>query len=117
MVRATFFSGNYNKESSPPSFNLQFDGNSWMDVSTSSSKAQYYEVIYAPKRDKISVCIARTSPDQIPFISSLEIRELELSMYETNDKEDVLLWRSRTAFGAADFVSGCISNEIDSVGH
>ncbi|KAF3781585.1 putative LRR receptor-like serine/threonine-protein kinase [Nymphaea thermarum] len=104
MVRATFFYGNYDKKSRPPSFDLQFDGNSWTNVSTSSSKAQYYEVIYAPKRDKISVCVARTSPDQIPFISSLEIRELETSMYETNDKEDVLLWRSRTAFGAADFV-------------
>ncbi|XP_031485008.1 probable LRR receptor-like serine/threonine-protein kinase PAM74 isoform X2 [Nymphaea colorata] len=104
MVRATFFYGNYDKKSWPPSFDLQFDGNSWMKVNTSSSEGQYFEVIYAPKREKISVCVVQTSPDQITFISSLEIRELETSMYETNDKEDVLLRISRTALGAAKFV-------------
>ncbi|KAF3783589.1 hypothetical protein EJ110_NYTH19453 [Nymphaea thermarum] len=103
-VRASFFYGNYDGKSSPPSFDLQFDGNTWVTVNTSSTYSYYREVIYGPKGDEISVCVARTSLDQIPFISALEIREFEPSMYETNDKEDVLLKRSRTAFGAADFV-------------
>ncbi|XP_031485658.1 probable LRR receptor-like serine/threonine-protein kinase At5g59680 [Nymphaea colorata] len=104
MVRASFFYGNYDGKSSPPSFNVQFDGNTWVTVDTSSSNSYYHEVIYGPKGDKISVCVARTSPDQTPFISTLEIREFEPSMYETDDQEDALLRRSRTAFGAADFV-------------
>ncbi|KAF3783599.1 Uncharacterized protein EJ110_NYTH19475 [Nymphaea thermarum] len=104
MVRASFFYGNYDGKSSSPSFDLQFDGNPWVTVFTSSSESYYREVIYAPKRDKISVCVARTSPDQIPFISTLEIRELEMGMYQTNGEEDVLLWKNRTAFGAKDFV-------------
>ncbi|XP_049933887.1 probable LRR receptor-like serine/threonine-protein kinase At1g51810 [Nymphaea colorata] len=104
MVRASFFYGNYDGKSSPPSFDLQFDGNTWLTVNTSSSEGQYFEVIYGPKRDKISVCVARTSPDHIPFISTLEIREFEPSMYKTNDKEDVLLRMTRNAFGAKDWV-------------
>ncbi|XP_031485807.1 uncharacterized protein At1g24485-like [Nymphaea colorata] len=104
MVRASFFYGNYDRKSSSPSFGLQFDGNHWVDVVTSSSQSYYREVIYAPKRNKISICVARTSPDQIPFISTLEIRELETGMYQTNGEEDVLLWTNRTAFGAKNFV-------------
>ncbi|KAF3783581.1 putative LRR receptor-like serine/threonine-protein kinase [Nymphaea thermarum] len=104
MVRASFFYGNYDGKSSSPSFDLQFDGNPWVTVYTSSSESYYREVIYAPKRDKISVCVARTSPDQIPFVSTLEIRELETGMYQTSSEEDVLLWTKRTAFGAKDFV-------------
>ncbi|KAF3783575.1 hypothetical protein EJ110_NYTH19418 [Nymphaea thermarum] len=104
MVRASFFYGNYDEKSSSPSFDLQFDGNPWVTVYTSSSESYYREVIYAPKRNKISVCVARTSPDQIPFISALEIRELETGMYQTSSEEDVLLWTNRTAFGAKDFV-------------
>ncbi|KAF3783574.1 hypothetical protein EJ110_NYTH19417 [Nymphaea thermarum] len=105
MVRAHFFYGNYDGKSSPPSFDLQFDGNHWATVTTSSSESYYYEVIYGPKRDNISVCVAQTSPDQIPFISALVIREFEKGMYETKDTDDVLRQRQRVAFGAKDFVS------------
>ncbi|XP_031485648.1 uncharacterized protein At1g24485-like [Nymphaea colorata] len=104
MIRASFFYGNYDGKSSPPSFDLQFDGNPWVTVETSSSESYYHEVIYAPKRDNISVCVAQTSPDQIPFISALIIRELAPEAYDTNDMEDVHRWRKRVAFGAKDFV-------------
>ncbi|KAF3784041.1 hypothetical protein EJ110_NYTH28899, partial [Nymphaea thermarum] len=104
MVRAHFFYGNYDGKSSPPSFNLQFDGNHWASVTTSSSISYNWEVIYAPKRDNISVCVAQTSPDQIPFISALKIREFELGMYETVDREVLLLNPRRRAFGTKDGV-------------
>ncbi|KAF3784046.1 hypothetical protein EJ110_NYTH28912, partial [Nymphaea thermarum] len=108
MVQAHFFYGNYDGKSSPPSFNLQFDGNHWDSVTTSSSISYYWEMIYAPKRDNISVCVARTSPDQIPFISALKIREFEEGMYKTNGAEDVLLNLRRKAFGTKDGVCCCI---------
>ncbi|XP_031485805.1 probable LRR receptor-like serine/threonine-protein kinase At5g59680 isoform X2 [Nymphaea colorata] len=104
MIRASFFYGNYDNKSWPPSFDLQFDGNPWVTVETSSSESYYYEVIYAPKRGNISVCVAQTSPDQIPFISVLEVKEFEQGMYETKGTEDVLRRRKRVAFGATDFV-------------
>ncbi|KAF3781590.1 Uncharacterized protein EJ110_NYTH36592 [Nymphaea thermarum] len=104
MIRAHFFYGNYDGKSSPPSFDLQFDGNHWTSVTTSSTASYYSEIIYAPKGDNISVCLSRTSPNQTPFISILVIREFELGMYETDDEEDVLLRRSRLAFGAKDLL-------------
>ncbi|XP_031485100.1 putative leucine-rich repeat receptor-like serine/threonine-protein kinase At2g04300 [Nymphaea colorata] len=104
MIRASFFYGNYDGKSSPPSFDLQFDGNNWASVTTSLDTTLYWEVIYAPKRDNISVCVARTSPDHIPFISALEVKEFELGMYQTEDTEDVLLKWRRTAFGAKDII-------------
>ncbi|XP_049933881.1 probable leucine-rich repeat receptor-like protein kinase At2g28990 [Nymphaea colorata] len=102
MVRASFFYGNYDGKSSPPSFDLQFDGNHW--DRTSSDGPYHWEVIYAPKRDNISVCVAQTSPDQIPFISALVIREFKQGMYETDGTEDFLLTWRRTALGSENFV-------------
>ncbi|XP_049933841.1 probable LRR receptor-like serine/threonine-protein kinase At1g05700 isoform X1 [Nymphaea colorata] len=104
MIRASFFYGNYDNKSSPPSFHLQFDGNYWTSVTTSLDTSLYWEVIYVPKRDNISVCVAQTLPDQIPFISVLEVKEFEPGMYETKGTEDVLVLWKRKAFGSKDFV-------------
>ncbi|KAF3776602.1 putative LRR receptor-like serine/threonine-protein kinase, partial [Nymphaea thermarum] len=104
MVRASFSYGNYDGKSSPPSFDLQFDGNHWANVTTVPNGTYHWEVIYAPKRENISVCVAQTSPDQIPFISALVIREFEPGMYETDSADDFLLMWKRTAFGSKDFV-------------
>ncbi|KAI3929537.1 hypothetical protein MKX01_025705 [Papaver californicum] len=32
LVRANFYYGNYDNKSSPPTFNLQFNGNSWKQI-------------------------------------------------------------------------------------
>ncbi|XP_031485642.1 uncharacterized protein At1g24485-like [Nymphaea colorata] len=104
MIRASFFYGNYDSKSWPPSFDLQFDGNHWISVTASLDTSLYWEVIYAPKRDNISVCVAQTSPDHLHFISVLEIRELAPKMYDTEDTEDVLLHWWRRAFGVKDFI-------------
>ncbi|CAN6471167.1 unnamed protein product [Victoria cruziana] len=104
MIRASFFYGNYDGKSSPPSFDLQFDGNHWTTITTSSEDSYYWEAIYAPKRVNISVCVAQTSADHIPFISALEVREFETGMYDMHGTEDVLHMQRRRAFGAEDFV-------------
>ncbi|CAN6471154.1 unnamed protein product [Victoria cruziana] len=100
MIRASFFYGNYDGKSSPPSFDLQFDGNHWATITTSSAVSYYWEAIYAPKRGNISVCVAQTSADHIPFISFLQVKEFEAGMHETERTEDVLLLWQRRAFGA-----------------
>ncbi|CAN6471164.1 unnamed protein product [Victoria cruziana] len=105
MIRASFFYGNYDGKSSLPSFDLQFDGNHWNTIRIPSDGRCYYrEVIYAPKRENISVCVARTSADQTPFVSAIVVRELDTGMYETNSTEDVLLWWRRVAFGSKNLV-------------
>lgn len=76
LIRAGFYYGNYDKKSSPPTIDLQFDGNSWGTVETSADEPVYCEEIYVPKSDKISVCVVQAHPNQLPFISSLDVRSL-----------------------------------------
>ncbi|KAL2487820.1 Leucine-rich repeat protein kinase family protein [Forsythia ovata] len=100
LVRASFYYGNYDKKSSPPTFDLQFDGNNWVTVQTSSTGYIYYEAIYVMKQDYISVCVAQTQPNQFPFISALEVRGLDSYMYSYFDENYPLFLVKRVAYGA-----------------
>lgn len=100
LVRASFYYGNYDKKSSPPTFDLQFDGNHWDSVVTSMDQMVYYENIYVLQMDSISICVAQTKEEQFPFISALEIRSLESNMYNHVNAEYALFLKSRTAYGA-----------------
>ncbi|XP_012838192.1 PREDICTED: putative leucine-rich repeat receptor-like protein kinase At2g19210 [Erythranthe guttata] len=98
LVRATFYYGNYDNKSSPPTFDLHFDGNFWKTVVTSISEVVSYEVIYVMRRDWITVCLARTKDGQFPFISTLEIRSLDWFMYTGIPESYPLFLRRRDPF-------------------
>ncbi|KAJ6682907.1 hypothetical protein OIU74_021042 [Salix koriyanagi] len=100
LVRASFFYGNYDKKSSPPSFDLLFDGNYWATVNTTLDTLVYYEVMYFVKSDTTSICLAQTQPNQFPFISALEVRILDSKMYGHLDPNHALFLTSRVAYGA-----------------
>ncbi|XP_043710863.1 probable LRR receptor-like serine/threonine-protein kinase At1g05700 [Telopea speciosissima] len=101
LVRASFYYGNYDKKSSPPSFDVLLDGNLWSSVDTSiSSDVLFIEAILVERSDSISVCLAQTQPNQFPFISALEVRSLESTMYPYFDSNYALLLRRRNSFGA-----------------
>ncbi|KAJ6737504.1 hypothetical protein OIU85_019556 [Salix viminalis] len=100
LVRASFFYGNYDKKSSPPSFHLLFDGNYWATVKTALDQLVYYEVMYVVKSDTTSICLAQTQPNQVPFISALEVRILDSKMYGHFDPNHALFLKSRVAYGA-----------------
>ncbi|KAJ8620856.1 hypothetical protein MRB53_029385 [Persea americana] len=104
LVRASFYYGNYDGRSSPPTFDLQFDGNDWATVTTLMDLMVYYEVIYVPKGVSISVCVAQTKPNQLPFISALEVRSLGEGMYDKGDPNLPLFLSRRFAFGANESV-------------
>ncbi|XP_021279175.1 probable LRR receptor-like serine/threonine-protein kinase At1g05700 [Herrania umbratica] len=104
LVRASFFYGNYDKKSSPPSFDLLFDGNHWATVETSSDEVVSYEVIYVTKRDTVSVCVAQTSPNMFPFISAIEVRSLDEKMYGHIDSNYALMLRRRVAYGTKEII-------------
>ncbi|XP_042505624.1 uncharacterized protein At1g24485-like [Macadamia integrifolia] len=80
LVRASFYYGNYDNKSSPPSFDLHFNGNKRTTVVTSSEELVSKVSIYNVKVDAISVCLAQTHPNQLPFISALEVRSLASTM-------------------------------------
>lgn len=104
LVRASFFYGNYDGKSSPPSFDLQFDGNYWTTVETSSDEVVSYEAIYVTKMDAVSVCVAQTSPNMFPFISAVEVRDLDSKMYGSLDSNHALMLTRRVAFGTEEII-------------
>ncbi|XP_031485631.1 putative leucine-rich repeat receptor-like serine/threonine-protein kinase At2g19230 [Nymphaea colorata] len=105
LVRATFYYGNYDGLSSPPAFDLQFDGNHWVSVETKLRAVIFAETIYATKGENISICLARTRPGHVPFISSLELRLLDPHVYIYHDfTSSALITMSRWAFGLSDVV-------------
>ncbi|XP_040998230.1 uncharacterized protein At1g24485-like [Juglans microcarpa x Juglans regia] len=94
LVRATFFYGNYDGQNSPPSFDLFFDGNQWITVQMSEYPLNTYvytEAIYVVSGTATSICLAQTQPNQLPFISALELRSLGPNMYSHFGSNDHFL--------------------------
>ncbi|KAK6926889.1 Malectin-like domain [Dillenia turbinata] len=105
LLRAYFYYGNYDSNSSPPSFDLLFDENKWATVQAENDNWENFDIIYVPKRQNISVCLAQTNPNQFPFISALEIWSLDSNMYNQIDSSHALMLRQRYAFGSSNRIS------------
>ncbi|CAL9056922.1 unnamed protein product, partial [Musa banksii] len=103
LARVSFHYGNYDKKAAPPTFELQFDGNSWATVVTRMDGAVYFEAVYDVRMGRTSICVAQTIPKQLPFVSSIEVRRLENSMYDGEPTFAFFLLR-RWSFGATDIV-------------
>ncbi|KAI3782375.1 hypothetical protein L2E82_12420 [Cichorium intybus] len=100
LVRASFNYGNYDRLSSPPTFDLHFDGNFWTTVETSNSGLNMYEATYVTKGDTVSVCVAQTKSGQFPFMSALEIRSVDSEVYSEVDEDRALFLINRFSYGA-----------------
>lgn len=98
-ARASFYYGNYDQKSAPPTFDLHYDGNYWTTVETSNDRVVYYETTYVVKGDSMSVCVAQTQPNQYPFMSALEVRSLGANMYKHVDSNYALYLKARVAYG------------------
>ncbi|XP_077214195.1 putative LRR receptor-like serine/threonine-protein kinase At1g51880 [Tasmannia lanceolata] len=102
LVRAGFYYGNYNGRSKPPIFDLQFDGNLWATVNSSLDRPLLYEAIVVSKHDNISVCVARTRDDELPFISTLVMISLPSEMYGGMESNHALFNKYRVDFGGSE---------------
>ncbi|KAK2643189.1 hypothetical protein Ddye_024952 [Dipteronia dyeriana] len=103
LLRAGFFYGNYDGQSRPPSFKLEIDGNLWANVTTSMSQEDpvYHELVYRVKQDQATLCLVRTSNDEVPFISSIEAVEMDDSnIYRLMENKTALYLHSRINYGA-----------------
>ncbi|MCL7041749.1 hypothetical protein MKW94_000286, partial [Papaver nudicaule] len=100
LVRASFSYNNYDSEATPPTFNLQFNGNNWSQVRTSMTYSMYEEVVFSLNHgNNISVCLAQTQRNHFPFISALEVRSLDLDMYGYVDSNYPLIFKHRQQYG------------------
>ena len=88
LVRATFWYGNYDGKNITPSFDLHLGPNRWDTVKPANPV--YYEFIYSPKTDYIDLCLVNTGLG-VPFISTLELRHLDNSIYQTTEGQALFL--------------------------
>ncbi|KAG5537820.1 hypothetical protein RHGRI_025058 [Rhododendron griersonianum] len=85
LIRASFMYGNYDSKNQPPEFELYLDGDQWHTIRFNASDFVRAEIIHnVPATTAyIHVCLVNTGLGT-PFISGLDLRRLDTSIYKTN---------------------------------
>ncbi|XP_021667471.2 probable LRR receptor-like serine/threonine-protein kinase At1g67720 isoform X2 [Hevea brasiliensis] len=101
IVRATFQYGSLENEDSFPKFKLYLDATKWSTVTIlDASRIYVKEMIIRAPSSSIDVCICCATTGS-PFISTVELRPLNLSMYATDYEDSFFLkLAARVNFGA-----------------
>nr|GMC55694.1 probable LRR receptor-like serine/threonine-protein kinase At1g05700 [Ipomoea batatas] len=82
LIRAGFWYGNYDGKNQIPEFDLYLGVDSWDTVTLNSSSPSSLEIIHVLSSDFLHVCLVNTGRGT-PFISTLELRNLNVTMYAT----------------------------------
>ncbi|GAU49776.1 hypothetical protein TSUD_141660 [Trifolium subterraneum] len=83
LIRASFLYGNYDGENKLPEFDLYVGVNFWSSVKFKNASEQVtLEIISREESDETNVCLVNKG-NGIPFISSLELRPINGSIYKT----------------------------------
>lgn len=107
LVRTVYYYGGFDGREVPPVFDQIIDSTTFSIVNTTddyvNGGSSYYEAVVVAHNKFLSVCTARnqyTAMDSHPFITSIEVHQLNDSVYSsTNFKEGMLVTVSRTIFG------------------
>ena len=62
-----------------------------MNLTNSGAYGYYYEIIHVPLTDYIDVCLINTGRG-VPFISALELRHLDNSIYQAQGGALLNVW-------------------------
>ncbi|XP_027340764.1 probable LRR receptor-like serine/threonine-protein kinase At1g67720 isoform X3 [Abrus precatorius] len=101
LVRATFQYGSLDNGDTYPQFQLYLDATKWATVSIyDASRIYTKEMIVRAPSNSVEVCMCCATTGS-PFISTLEMRPLNLSMYATDYEDNFFLEvAARINFGA-----------------
>ncbi|KAG2321956.1 hypothetical protein Bca52824_015169 [Brassica carinata] len=101
IVRTTFLYGSLGSEEAYPKFQLYLDATRWATVSvTEVSRVYVEELIVRATSSYVDVCVCCAITGS-PFMSTLELRPLNLSMYATDYEDNFFLKvAARVNFGA-----------------
>ncbi|RWR78162.1 putative LRR receptor-like serine/threonine-protein kinase [Cinnamomum micranthum f. kanehirae] len=92
LLRVHLWYGNYDGRNSIPQFDIYVGVNRWMIINDRSSVPFVREIILMAKRNYMSVCLVNTGLGT-PFISALELRPLNNSMYKVvNETHSLTRW-------------------------
>ncbi|XP_021749905.1 putative leucine-rich repeat receptor-like protein kinase At2g19210 [Chenopodium quinoa] len=93
LVRAIFMYGNYDFLDNPPTFELHLGVDVWDTIKLdNSSHIVMKEMIHSPSTDFLYVCLANIGSGT-PFISALELRQVNDSIYKRESGSLELLYR------------------------
>ncbi|XP_020571676.1 probable LRR receptor-like serine/threonine-protein kinase At1g67720 [Phalaenopsis equestris] len=101
LVRATFLYGNFGTSDAYPKFDLSLEASYWSTIVISDENTiEIEELIFLATLPTVSVCLSNATTGQ-PFISTLELRQFNGSLYFTIFETQYFLSLSaRINFGA-----------------
>ncbi|CAN6462033.1 unnamed protein product [Victoria cruziana] len=99
LLRASFMYGNYDGLNSFPQFDFYLGVNYVSTVTGSNSKWSWVELMFVPTNETVSVCLLKTTSG-IPFISSIELRPMNLTGYAILNGTTVMVTQQRDNFGS-----------------
>ncbi|KAJ8438584.1 hypothetical protein Cgig2_024673 [Carnegiea gigantea] len=101
LIRATFLYGSTEDVDTYPSFQLYLDATKWATVTIFDGSRTYVEeMIIRASSSSVDACLCCATTGS-PFISTLELRPLNLSMYATDYEDNFYLKvAARVNFGA-----------------
>lgn len=83
LIRARFMYGNCDARNVTPQFDLHLQANFWVSVKLENADSIISEeIIHVPSSDYLQACLVNTGLGT-PFISALEIRSLNNTIYKT----------------------------------
>ncbi|KAF8395022.1 hypothetical protein HHK36_018961 [Tetracentron sinense] len=101
LVRATFLYGNFDNSNVYPKFDISIDTTHWSTITISDANPmEVRELIILASNPTLNVCLSNAIAGN-PFISTIELRQFNGSMYYTNFENQFFLSVSaRINFGA-----------------
>ncbi|KAJ3678958.1 hypothetical protein LUZ61_021122 [Rhynchospora tenuis] len=99
-----FMYGNYDSKMALPAFDIYVGVNYWSTIVIPDSDGAYFnEIITTTTSDYLQVCLINTDRGT-PFISALELRQMETTLYKDANATQSLVWFKRFNMGAEDFL-------------
>lgn len=93
LIRTSFMYWNYDSKNQLPEFKLYLGVNEWDTVKFNNSyDVVRKEIVHVPRTGHIDVCLVNTGSGS-PFISALELRQLNNSIYTTQSGSLILFKR------------------------
>ncbi|KAJ0235412.1 Uncharacterized protein HA466_0265950 [Hirschfeldia incana] len=100
LVRTRFNYGNYDGENTGPKFDVVYDGKHRDSVViTTFTSGTRSEAIFVPESGNTSVCFFRMFLNENPFVSTIEVRRLDDSMYTDLGPKEGFILQQRNAYG------------------
>jgi hypothetical protein len=94
QIRGTFFYGNYDNQTTVPSFQMGVDGTIVASyIIYEPHEIAYQEITYVPQRNETFLCLSRDLTNSVPFISAISLVNIAGNVTAASGFEDIVYMR------------------------